>query len=86
MRSRIRARPGGSAVLTYFTLTSSVPRLVGTTTGMGLALAQALVTARANGAAPETPTVGAWAVRNCIPPLVGASTPLGGRALLDILV
>ena len=82
----MHARRRQARVLTYFTLTSRVPGLAGSTAGMGLVLAEALVTARANGAAPETPTVGAWAARNCIPPLVREPSPLGGRALLDILV
>jgi hypothetical protein len=73
-------------VLTYFTVTSSLPRIVGTTTGMGLALAAALATTRATGTAPDDATIGAWAARNCIPTLPRATLPLGGRALLDILV
>ena len=73
-------------MLTYFTLSSGLPRIDGSSVGMGLALAQALNTARATGARTPLTSVGALATRNCIPQSLVPSQPTGGAALLDLLV
>ena len=72
-------------MLTYFTVSSVLPRVSGSTDGMGLALAQALAAATASGAAPSA-SLAALAARNCIPAAIAPPHPLGGAALLDILV
>ena len=73
-------------MLTYFTLSSGLPRVDGSSVGMGLALAQALNAARATGARTPLASVGALATRNCIPQSLEPSRPIGGAALLDLLV
>jgi hypothetical protein len=85
LRSGARCAPG-LAMLTYFTLSSGLPRIDGSSVGMGLALAQALDTARANGAPTPLASVGALATRNCIPRSIEPRQPTGGAALLDLLV
>ena len=73
-------------MLTHFTLSSSLPGLTGSTSGMGLALTRALNAARATGGAAGDLTIAAAAARNCIPSALVGSKPVGGQQLLDILV
>ena len=74
----------GRAMLTYFTATSRLPRLDGSTEGMGLVVAQARNAARAADA-PIANAAG-LAARNVVPQLAAVRVPVGGAALLDILV
>ena len=78
-----RSAPG-RAMLTYFTATSRLPRLDGSTEGMGLVVAQARNAARAADA-PIANAAG-LATRNVVPQLTSIRVPIGGAALLDILV
>jgi hypothetical protein len=69
-------------MLTYFTATSLLPRLAGSTEGMGLVVAQARNAARA----ADAPIANKGGLGNVVPQLTSVHTPLGGAALLDILV
>jgi hypothetical protein len=73
-------------MLTYFTVSSVLPRLNGSTTGMGLALARARESALATGGADTPDSVAALAAQNCIPSSLWPGRPVGGAALLDLLV
>ena len=87
-RDRIALRCGAAAMLIHFTLSSALPRVTGSTIGMGLALTDALHAARAADArvGPPARSVGELAVRNAIPIALAGRLPVGGGALLDILV
>jgi len=92
-RPVILARPKGGAqrapqlaMLTYFTLTTRLPRLDGSSVGMGLALAEALGAARAVDAPTPGRSVAALAALNCVPASLVPRQPTGGAALLDLLV
>lgn len=71
-------------MLTYFTATSSLPRVDGSSEGMALVLTQALHAARA----ADAPIAAASAAlaQNCLPQTAGIHQPVGGAALLDLLV
>jgi hypothetical protein len=75
-------------MLIHFTLSSALPRVTGSTVGMGLALADALHAARAADAPVRPPArgVGELAVRNGIAVAIAGRLPVAGGALLDILV
>jgi hypothetical protein len=73
-------------MLTHFTLSSSLPALTGSTSGMGLVLSHALEAARATGGAAGDLTIADAAARNCIPSALAGPKPVGGARLLDILV
>jgi hypothetical protein len=73
-------------MLTHFTVSSVLPRFVGSTEGMGLALTRAFEAPAAMSRADATGSVGALAAQNCIPSSIATRQPLAGAALLDILV
>jgi len=73
-------------MLTYFTVSSVLPRLNGSTTGMGLALARAAESAQAAGHPDAADSVAALAAQNCIPSSLWPGRPVGGASLLDMLV
>lgn len=73
-------------MLTYFTMSSVLPRITGSAAGMGTVLADALEAARASGTAPPGETIAGLAALNCIPMTSVARVPLSGRSLLDMLV
>jgi hypothetical protein len=73
-------------MLTYFTVSSVLPQVNGSTIGMGLALARAAESPRAaeRGGLPDD--VAALAAQNCIPSSIWPGRPVAGAALLDLLV
>ena len=73
-------------MLTYFTASSHLPRLVGSSAGMGLAVAQALDAARATDTPIQAVNLASLAARNCVPASLLPRQPVGGGQLLDILV
>jgi hypothetical protein len=87
-RDRIAFRCGAAVMLVHFTLSSALPRVTGSTVGMGLALTDALQAARAADApvGRHVRDVGELAARNAIPSALLGHLPVGGGALLDILV